>query len=217
MSFTNEEKLSLAAIVLAVAAFILSVAQVLQQYLATAEGYRRCQKKVMGPWKCYTKRSLRWRQLRCETRFATPFIQLGTVLDGNCCFVLPGHKSLVKGDNNLVVKTSELQEGDNNEWVCWLQLLEELQTFHRNLLIAFPLEEQVLGGNSVSGRPYHGQDQYLPLPSFSVEPHSWDFMPSDVLKPLARRFPTLTYPLTGDDSQSVQELVFVTLQFSCGA
>ncbi|QRD93384.1 hypothetical protein F9C07_2214904, partial [Aspergillus flavus] len=183
MSLTNEEKLSLAAIILAVAAFIISVAQVLQQYLATAEGYRRCQEKVVGPWKCYTKRPLHLKELRCETRFGTPFIELGAGLDRKHCCLPSGHGSLVRCESDLVVKASELQDGGNSEWVCWLQFLEELQTFHRTLLHVFPREEQSFMGTSV---PDDDQSQYLRFPSFSVEPHSWDFMPSDVLKPLAR-------------------------------
>ncbi|KGO47924.1 hypothetical protein PEXP_037990 [Penicillium expansum] len=188
MSFTNEEKLSLAAIILAVAAFIISVAQVLQQYLATAEGYRRCQEKVVGPWKCYTKRPLQLKELRCETRFGTPFIELGTGLDRNHCSLPSGHESLIRRESDLVVKANELQHGGNNEWVCWLQLLEELHTFHRALLRAFPREEESFMATSLPHNdPNHDdQIQFLRFPSFSVEPHSWDFMPSDVLKPLAR-------------------------------
>lgn len=202
MSFTNEEKLSLAAIILAVAAFIISVAQVLQQYLATAEGYRRCQEKVVGPWKCYTKRPLQLKELRCETRFGTPFIELGTGLDRNHCSLPSGHESLIRRESDLVVKANELQHGGNNEWVCWLQLLEELHTFHRALLRAFPREEESFMATSLPHNdPNHDdQIQFLRFPSFSVEPHSWDFMPSDVLKPLARRLPILTHPLTRTDA-----------------
>jgi hypothetical protein len=191
MGLSNEEKLSLAAIIFAVAAFIISVEQVLRQYLATADGYRRCQKEVVGPWKRYTKRPRRYRQLRLETQFATPFIQLDDVLDSNFCSLPSGRESLVTYSGDLVVKASEIQDGSNSKWVCWVQLLEELQTFHRMLLYAFP-ETRSSQGNSVPTRPRDDQRQYLRYPSFSVEKHSWDFMPSDVLKPLARRVPILT-------------------------
>jgi hypothetical protein len=194
MSLTNEEKLSLAAIIFAVAAFIISVAQVLQQYLATAEGYRRCQEKVVGPWKRYTKRPFQWKQLRFETRFGTPFIQMGTFLDVNYAFLPSRQITLVKSESNLVVKASELQDDDNNEWVCWLQLLEELDTFHRTLLEAFPIEKSSCIPFSKSAEDRDKQNQFLCFPSFSMEPHSWDFMPSDVLKPLARGFSISTYP-----------------------
>ncbi|KAJ5981900.1 hypothetical protein N7522_013528 [Penicillium canescens] len=188
MSLSNEEKLFLAAIILAVAAFIISVAQVLQQYLATAEGYRRCQEKVVGPWKCYTKRPFQLKELRCETRFGTPFIELGAGLDREHCSLPSGHESLVRCESDLEVKASELQHGGNNEWVCWLQLLEEPQTFHRTLLLAFPREEESFMGTALphNDQNHDDQSQCLRFPSFSVEPHSWDFMPSDVLKPLAR-------------------------------
>jgi type IV secretory pathway VirB6-like protein len=41
---------SLVALIISLAAFATTVLQVLQQYLASADGYRRCAPSVIGPW-----------------------------------------------------------------------------------------------------------------------------------------------------------------------
>lgn len=74
MDTTNA--LSIVAIVVASTAFLVTVSRVLQQYIATAEGYRRCQYAVMGQWAGFTYRKFRWSELHFETRFVTPHIRL---------------------------------------------------------------------------------------------------------------------------------------------
>ncbi|OQV11316.1 hypothetical protein CLAIMM_15171 isoform 1 [Cladophialophora immunda] len=64
------------ALVVALFALLVALLQVLQQYAATADGYRRCQRPVIGGWACYTKRKARFDQLRFETIFAVPIIFL---------------------------------------------------------------------------------------------------------------------------------------------
>ena len=68
--------LSLAALIVALVALVNTVSQVLQQYVATADGYRRCNASVMGEWARFTRRRFKWRELRFETVFATPVIFL---------------------------------------------------------------------------------------------------------------------------------------------
>ncbi|KAF1990901.1 hypothetical protein K402DRAFT_401049 [Aulographum hederae CBS 113979] len=52
------------------------MSQVMQQYFATADGYRRCSASVMGEWARFTRRKFKWSELRFETIFATPVIFL---------------------------------------------------------------------------------------------------------------------------------------------
>lgn len=46
----DENTLSIAALAVALVALIVALGQLIGQYFATADGYRRCQSSVMGPW-----------------------------------------------------------------------------------------------------------------------------------------------------------------------
>ena len=46
----NESKLALAALIIGLSALLITTSQLLQQIFGTAEGYRRCQSSVVGPW-----------------------------------------------------------------------------------------------------------------------------------------------------------------------
>lgn len=55
-------------------ALLVALLQVLQQYAATADGFRRCQRSVIGDWALHTKSEFRCKELRYETRFAVPIV-----------------------------------------------------------------------------------------------------------------------------------------------
>ncbi len=67
---------SLVALVISLIALVVAVGQALQQYVSTAEGFRRCRKDVIGNWSSLTKAPFDWRNLRFETRFVSPNISL---------------------------------------------------------------------------------------------------------------------------------------------
>jgi len=52
------DNVAVAALVIALIALITAIGQLLQAYLGTADGYRRCQSSVMGNWAKRTR--LRW-------------------------------------------------------------------------------------------------------------------------------------------------------------
>ncbi|KAF2732232.1 hypothetical protein EJ04DRAFT_340655 [Polyplosphaeria fusca] len=62
------------ALVIAVLALFIAIGQFTQQIFGTAEGYRRCQDSVIGPWARLTRLSWRWQGIRFETKFTTPVI-----------------------------------------------------------------------------------------------------------------------------------------------
>jgi len=196
---TTDERLTWAAIILSGAAFIISVSQALQQYLATAEGYRRCQEQVLGPWADeYTDRKLRLKELRFETLFGTPRIILTPLFDQPQCFSYPNSHSLVSGKGDLVRKLipceADVNSDSNPNWVCWLRLLEELKALHMGLLSSLPRDRKSLGMEGELANPHElqqledGSKFYFNFPSFIPEKQSWDFVPADVLKPLASKF-----------------------------
>lgn len=202
MTISPEERLSWASLFLSLAAFIASFAisllQVLQQYAATAEGYRICQEAILGPWTKYKDRKFRFRELRYETRYSTPSIELGAFWDGKY-YLYKNHRALVGGESDLLVKLDDLEKPKNKEWVGWLQFLEELNTLHSKVIADLCVAAKDFQCIETNSNPDADSDPdrvleylamkgpYLGFPSFVPEEHSWDFMPAEVLKPLARR------------------------------
>ena len=72
----TDTNLAAAALAIALVALITAVAQLLQQYFATADGYRRCHGSVMGEYARKTRLHRRWREFRFETLYTTPEIFL---------------------------------------------------------------------------------------------------------------------------------------------
>lgn len=72
----SDNNLAITALAVALAALTVALGQVLGQYFATAEGYRRCQASVMGPLADKTRLQWRWSQFRFETFYTTPTIML---------------------------------------------------------------------------------------------------------------------------------------------
>ncbi|KAI9043279.1 uncharacterized protein KD926_003809 [Aspergillus affinis] len=72
----DEAHTSLAALVIAIVALFIASVQLLQQLFGTADGYRRCQESIIGPWSGLTRLSWRWSEFRFETKYTTPLIVL---------------------------------------------------------------------------------------------------------------------------------------------
>ena len=64
------------ALVVSLVALLIALLQVLQQYTGTADGFRRCQRPVMGEWALLTHRKFRWGEFRFETTFGVPVLFL---------------------------------------------------------------------------------------------------------------------------------------------
>ena len=72
------DRLSVTALSVALVALIVAITQLLQQTFGTTEGYRKCRHEVIGPWAAFTRRRFVWYELRMETRFITPELDLLT-------------------------------------------------------------------------------------------------------------------------------------------
>jgi hypothetical protein len=74
IDMSSADNLAVTALVVSLVALLVTLGQLLQQYFATADGYRRCQVSVMGRWAERTRLRWRWRQFRFETMYTTPEI-----------------------------------------------------------------------------------------------------------------------------------------------
>ncbi len=171
--------LSIAAISVAICALFISSGQILGQYFATADGYRRCQPSVMGPWAKLTRLRWRWSQFRFETLFTTPEILL-----------VPFH---VDQELQRIVGTSpddEFErisgsmanspstENKSDELACWLPFLSALHQNEWELRRLGYYNYQLVDINT-------REQQQIVGPAIRLRERSWDFMPPDIVRPVA--------------------------------
>lgn len=164
----SEVALSTTALVIALIALVITTAQLLQQIFATAEGYRRCQPSVLGPWAKRTRRKFRWSQFRYEVFFTTPRIDFTTV----------SRRELIFSKNLGPLFPPEITESttDTEELASWISLLVYL--YRSTLLLTGKLTSEKTCAHCEAA-------SVVRLPSIQYIERSWDFMPADVSRPMA--------------------------------
>ena len=75
--------ISATALAIALVALVIAVFQFLQQYISTAEGYRRCEASVIGLWNKFVEWHFHFRELRYEITYQSPHITIGLPADGS--------------------------------------------------------------------------------------------------------------------------------------
>ena len=168
---SEQDNTALAAIIIAIIAFLVTTGQLLQQIFGTAVGYRHCQASVIGDWATLTRRKWRWSEFRFETKFTTPNIRLVEVADGRRL----GTVRLITGDFKSRREThcfsmSNPDDDESGDQVGWLALLDQLHVHQEGLC-------------GESGIDWHMEQSYCP--AITVRERSWDFMPPDIIRPVA--------------------------------
>ena len=158
----GETSLGAAALVIALVALAISTEQLLQQIFSTAEGYRRCQPSVLGPWAKYTRLRWRWSQFRFEVIYTTPRIEL---------VMLPFNKTTVRKWPIVMPECPKLT-GDTAEIASWILLLASLSRSTDESLTRLSRQTKTV-------------DDILTVASLTSVERSWDFMPPDVSRPMA--------------------------------
>jgi hypothetical protein len=182
-----------AALGVALVALLTTVSQVLQQYFGTADGFRRCQESVVGPWAKRTRLKFRWSEFRFETLFTVPHIMLQRNVwvssempdcpyaDGGWILGRPEHQTGADQVNLLISGRA----AETPELVTWLRFLRSIQWTHKRML--FKLSRVTQGESEKSDLQLaQHENRNLTMPLVKFEERSWDFMPPDVVKPYAR-------------------------------
>ena len=215
---SEQDNTAIVAIIIALIAFFVTTAQLLQAILGTAEGFRRCQPSVIGGWYAETRRRWRWSEFRFETRFKTPHITLDPVTDAT----IPESPSRARrvfltGEVDSRQKTyaagktppsqrrprffqwflNVQGDEDNNDLASWLELVDRLhervQLYWRpevqgkNLINGQTLRKQstLSSSNMFSHDPNMAYACTVTLPAVTFRTRSWDFMPPDIIRPVA--------------------------------
>ena len=194
----EESKLALAALVVSLVALVTTISQVLSQLFATADGYRRCQPSIIGGWGRLTRRKFRWGDLRFETIYTTPRFALmpytGNTITyernmsvGSTLKTTTQEYNPLDGTPAMIEKTyatlGHQASGLNvfkgfNEMASWVRFIDAL---HSNAL-----ETRMLTNSTKRGAIKPEQDwKGYTIPMITPQKHSWDFVPPDVIRPLA--------------------------------
>lgn len=191
----NDFDISTAAFAVALVALIMTTSQVLGQFLATADGYRRCQNSVMGSWAKLTRRRFRWREIRFETLYSTPRFGLFPYTQGHVLSHEVGQYGvstphiLLDGTPAAMRSTfCEQKSYQSNELVSWIKLIEALHYNSRRTL-----ELSGYGDSQITLSPITAKqalftalgNQKCLIHDVRIEERSWDFVPPEVVRPLA--------------------------------
>jgi hypothetical protein len=187
-----EVRVSVIALVVSLVALVATTGQLLQQYFATADGYRRCQSSVMGAWGKKTRLRWRWRQFRFETLYSTPEIFMTDMFYPICSAeYLLGLNDMelnklwsAPGPNNYGRLAGESRS--NGDLVGWLELLSQMhRSTHKSLSPAKTKDDVNREIKLVNAHQQFHSD-YRRIPAIEVVERSWDFQPPDVSRPLAK-------------------------------
>jgi hypothetical protein len=202
-----------AALAIALVALVTALGQLLQQYFATADGYRRCQKSVMGGYARQTRLRWRWREFRFETLYTIPEIfltgdaaprRLGQILltgseKSRGASLIP-MGSVNMGNERLETLEYETKHGDNLEADGTRTLRIKVSkgvrsngSDHGEMVCWVPLLHWIHESTSAALKAHNLIEEgveFAPpkvrIPAVVVRERSWDFQPPDVVRPLAR-------------------------------
>ncbi|KAM7215884.1 hypothetical protein V8F06_008740 [Rhypophila decipiens] len=197
----QNDTVNFVALVVSLVALLGTVAQVLQQYYASAAGYQNCGESVMGEWHKSKKRTFRWSEFRFEVQFESPVIfvcpptnEKGPVQNQPIRFIRGTPDSLKETDTTFAkdenrrlmdLKNNQVHTADN-ERATWVTLLSHLQTMEQessdwqlNQLKKFPPP------SAAQKLTVAGMDKHTLVVAVQRKKRSWDTMPPDVRKPYA--------------------------------
>ncbi len=187
----EQDNTAIVAIIIALIAFFVTTAQLLQALFGTAEGYRRCQPSVIGRWAKKTRRKWRWTEFRFETIFTTPDIYLEFIdnpdllrhwafIEGSAISRQETYSDGLPRGITIARKASDSLEVENDlvSWLSLLDMLHDLQYsyFLNTTLGCAPRVVSTLG---------RAQAEYMTCPAITFRTRSWDFMPPEIVRPFA--------------------------------
>ncbi|KAH9884338.1 hypothetical protein F4778DRAFT_800130 [Xylariomycetidae sp. FL2044] len=193
----TEAYVAIVALLISVVALLTGILQFLQQYLASATGYAKCGKKVMGEWARYTRRVPRPWELRVEVQYEVPVIFLAPPNNVRCpvpdspIWYADGSKTSYEETRTLLPDEDKEQEMKlsrkqrihtvENERASWVELLAAVQKMEYD---SYHWQSGCYKNNSGDPKPARFDPRTLAV-AIQSKPKSWDNMPSSVTKPYA--------------------------------
>lgn len=182
MGLDRSDVLALSAIIVSLIALVSTIGQIVQQYLGTSEGYRRCRTSVMGLWGHSTRRRFDWSDMRFEVFFETPIFFKAQPDPRRDIDEINERDNSYKR-SSTILPTSEKEEGQqtaDHERASWVTLLEVLQ---RHEKFSRRWNNKTLTDSEI----FHRREP----PEYTLGIYiqrmiqSWSFVPAGVVKPYA--------------------------------
>ncbi|GAB7356746.1 hypothetical protein MBLNU459_g7648t1 [Dothideomycetes sp. NU459] len=184
-------------------ALVATFAQLTAQCFATVDGYRKCQPSVMGPWGKRTRLRWRWAEFRFETLFSVPKIVFNLPLrpsDGGdktqtgatmTTMMMPAFCPSAELLQWRPAATAAAPHKIHNDWngelVGWVYILHYLLQHDVSARRQIRARQQQAPASALSpASSFSSHDMsFLRCPGVEIMSQSWDFVPSDVVRPLA--------------------------------
>lgn len=197
----SEETLATVALVVSLVALVISVSQVAQQFLSTADGYRRCSPAVIGSWATLRHRQWVWPEFRFETVYSAPHITMIIDDDNNedrsqrlslldlKYASYSGPTSSVNEEKILrtsVHPSHGVDEGHTASWLVLLRHLHALVTLYWPSSCSTCTEiPQYPSAGLTASKASREPTPLLSIPAVVFRTWTWDLMPPDLTRPPA--------------------------------
>lgn len=183
-------------LVIAIIAFLVASLQTIQQFAATAEGFRACRETVIALWAVNTRRVFSFTEMRFKVMFETPVIFVAQ--PGNWrgpliqqpIFEITGTQ---KSYNDTHCRTPDVQHlHDQNsggglrvrtaddEYASWVVLMESLQSAE-----AEGRQWDMKSQATMAAAKWVPEIRYSLVVQVQSKKRTWDSMPDSVRKPFA--------------------------------
>lgn len=194
-----EAYIAAVSLVVSFTAMLVASGQLVQALIATAEGYRRCAPSVIGAWAKLRHRRWNWVEFRFEVEYATPHLMVLSPSSSDW-----GVAQSIYGETYDLASLSELGSRRN---IIHHQVLEEtvkLGVFKTMGASAYrweryiPRDEVRVTWLQLIGEIHRTCNAFWPNKSrqilyelgsthaaIAIRRWNWDFMPMDLVKPLA--------------------------------
>lgn len=179
---TSADIVSVVALIISVISFIVAFAQALQQYISSAEGYRKCAESVMGPWWMHTKRRFSWSEFRFRVEYQTPVFFVSVPandrgpVDAQPIYNIDGRKESREATRTLKAEQQRVHTVAD-ERATWVNLLVKLQQCEQDS------RQWDANGHITPRGEKHPRPDYTMVVQLQARPKLWDFMPDGVSRP----------------------------------
>ncbi|KAF2128561.1 hypothetical protein P153DRAFT_432186 [Dothidotthia symphoricarpi CBS 119687] len=205
---SNEVNVASAALAIAVVALVIAAGQLLQQLFGTADGYRRCQRSVIGGWSKLVRRRFMWSSFRLEVRVTTPHFEICPLDKAQRLSMrIPSGISVDKDSTQRIAITgsddsrrrtfsraqsspsASFEDDEDEDAVSWSLLLVALHNRQQlqlmNATQALYYFNSGVCSSQINPKQYASINPKNAILCVNPKTRSWDLMPPDVVRPVA--------------------------------
>ena len=183
---SGPDPISLIALFVSFIAIFLTLLQLVQQFVATANDYRHCSKRTVGGWSKGRSRRFKWNELRFEVLFTTPIIRIDLMRPPSIIYAVPSENAQAfAGSTNLT--SSELRSKSVSSSGAQFKQDNQMYTSSQTPTPWFLDTKGTVAEAKCTWLSLLNDVAITHLKiDINKHSHSYDFMPDGVKKPLAQ-------------------------------